>query len=94
LIGEGYNLGQRIITVSLQGCPMSNFSKLTVENEPNQKSNNQSMIKSDKQKKKKKKKKEGTKFEKKINKINYMPENSGTNLTCSCVKKYTLVILK
>jgi hypothetical protein len=59
LIGEGYNLGQQIITVSLQACPMSNFSKLTVENEPNQKSTNQSMIKSDKQKK------GGTKFEKK-----------------------------
>ena len=52
-MGEGYNLGQRIITISLQACPMSNFSKLTVENEPNQKSNNQSMIKSDKKRKEK-----------------------------------------
>jgi hypothetical protein len=44
---------------------MSNFSKLTVENEPNQKSNNQSMIKSDKKKKKKRKKKKGLNLKKK-----------------------------
>jgi hypothetical protein len=31
-IGAEYKLGHRIITVSLQACPMSNFSKLIVEN--------------------------------------------------------------
>lgn len=44
-LAEGYNLGHQIITVSLQACPMSKFSKLIVENEPNEKSNNQTTIK-------------------------------------------------